>query len=434
MLDAQHSTFAIVVSNPQTRDANVTVSAATGAPITTVVPAGQVVAIKPQPAIADQPVPGTGQYKVAYKIVSDLPIVAYQFNPLDNQNVFSNDASLLLPSTAYDTSYYAISWPTLDRRTPAPGKDPYYGYISIVAWQDGTQISVTPSAAVVGSATMAGIAAGTATTFTLNAYDVLNIEAAGSGDLTGTLITSPNSVPYGVFGGHEASAFGESTSPNAQYPNGPCCADHLEHMLFPNSTWGMNFAIARSKQRTNEPDYLRVIAQKANTTVTFTPAPAAMVAGNCAALQPGQFCDVKIQTDTEVSSSQPIQIGHFLESSIWGDATNTTFIGNGDPSMEIAVPIEQYRTDYTVLTPNTYTEDYLSISAAATGAVTVDGAAITLNAFPAPATHRSAIVPVMAGTHTIHCPDGCGVLVYGYSDAVSYMYAGGLDLKQIVIQ
>ena len=39
-----------------------------------------------------------------------------------------------------------------------------------------------------------------------------------------------------------------------------------------------------------------------------------------------------------------------------------------------------------------------------------------------------------AGQHTIHCADGCGVLVYGYSDAVSYMFAGGLDLKQIVIQ
>jgi len=411
----------------------VTVSAATGTPIAVTVPAGQLLAIKPQPMIADQPIPGTGQFNQAYKIVSDLPIVAYQFNPLDNQNVFSNDASLLLPRTAYDTNYYAISWPTLDRRNPAPGTNPYYGYVTIVAWQNGTQITVTPSAAVVGSATMAGIAAGTATTFTLNAYDVLNLEAAGAGDLSGSFVTSPNSVPFGVFGGHVATAFGESTPPSSSTPMGPCCADHLEHQLFPNSTWGMNFAIARSKQRTNEPDYLRILAQKANTVVTFTPAPSATVSGNCASLQPGQFCDVKIQGDTEVSASQPIEIGHFIESAIWTDGF-ATVVGNGDPSMAVAVPIEQYRTDYSVLTPNTYDEDYLSISAAPTGGVTVDGTAVTLNAFPGGATHRGAIVPVMAGPHTIHCPDGCGVLVYGYGNAVSYMYAGGLDLKQIVIQ
>ena len=36
--------------------------------------------------------------------------------------------------------------------------------------------------------------------------------------------------------------------------------------------------------------------------------------------------------------------------------------------------------------------------------------------------------------HQIECSaGGCGVEVYGYSDAVSFMVAGGLDLKQIVI-
>jgi len=31
------------------------------------------------------------------------------------------------------------------------------------------------------------------------------------------------------------------------------------------------------------------------------------------------------------------------------------------------------------------------------------------------------------------CPDSCGIEVYGYSEAVSYLFAGGLDLEQIVI-
>jgi hypothetical protein len=53
--------------------------------------------------------------------------------------------------------------------------------------------------------------------------------------------------------------------------------------------------------------------------------------------------------------------------------------------------------------------------------------------FPGGGTHRAAIAPVTAGSHKITCADGCGITVYGYSDAVSYMFAGGLDLKPIVI-
>ena len=37
---------------------------------------------------------GVQHRKIAYSIQSNSPIVAYQFNPLDNVNVFSNDASL----------------------------------------------------------------------------------------------------------------------------------------------------------------------------------------------------------------------------------------------------------------------------------------------------------------------------------------------------
>ena len=98
------------------------------------------------------------------------------------------------------------------------------------------------------------------------------------------------------------------------------------------------------------------------------------------------------------------------------------------------MPIEQYRSDYTFLIPSAYASNYISISAAATGAVTLDGTTVTLTAFPGGGTHRAARVAVTAGQHSIHCPDACGLQVYGYDNAVSYMFAGGLDLKQIVIQ
>jgi hypothetical protein len=242
---------------------------------------------------------------------------------------------------------------------------------------------------------------------------------------------SPNMMSFGVFGGHEAAVFHEATSPDPEY-SGPCCADHLEEMLFPSTTWGKTFAIARSKKRTNESDLLRVLAQKPGTTVTFTPAPAS---GTCGTLAAGQFCDVKIQDNTEIVASEPVLIGHYLQSSIWQRPLllGGGSLGNGDPSMAIAVPAEQFRRDYTILVPAQYTENYVSIAAPATGGVTIDGAPVTLMNFPGGGTHRAAIAPLTAGSHKITCADGCGITVYGYSDAVSYMFAGGLDLKPIVI-
>lgn len=430
-LSAQTSPFAIVVSNPQAKPVNVTVTGPGGQTINRTVAAGAVSPILPQMgnAIPDQSVDGTFKGLKAYKVTSDLPIVAYQFNPLDNVEVFSNDASLLIPRTSFDVDYYALSWPTLDRRTPAPGAQPYYGYVTIVAWQDGTVVEVTPTTATVASSLQATIAAGVPTQFTLNKHEVLQLQASVGGDLTGTHITSPNMMSFGVFGGHEAALFGETTGPDASHTSGPCCADHLEEMLFPSTTWGKTFAITRTKKRTNESDVLRVLAQKAGTTVTFTPAPAS---GTCGTLAAGQFCEVKIQDNTEITASEPVLIGHYMQSSIWGGAF-VAAVGNGDPSMAIAVPTEQFRRDYTILVPSQYTENYVSIAAPATGGVTIDGAPVTLMNYPGGGTHRAAIAPLTAGQHKITCADGCGVTVYGYSDAVSYMFAGGLDLKPIVI-
>ncbi len=434
ILDAQTSPFAIVVSNPQSRPVNVTVTGPNGEIILATVAAGAVQAIKPQVApntIPDQSLDGSGTFKKAYKVTSDLPIVAYQFNPLDNVNVFSNDASLLIPTSAFDTEYYVLSWPTENRRAGNPSTHNFNGYLAVVAIEANTVIEVTTKANTVGSATQPAIAAGTPTQFTLQPFEILNLEAVADGDLTGSKVRAVNgTTKFGVFGGHEAMGFGETTAPDATHILGPCCADHIEEMLFPTSTWGKNFAITRSKDRgTHEPDLLRIMAQKAGTTVTFDPPPSS---GTCATLAPGAFCEIKIQVDTAIVASEPVLIGHYMESAIWQDPFFGGSIGEGDPDLSIAVPAEQFRTSYTVLVPSQYSKNFLSISAGAAGAVVVDGLTVAVTPF-AGGMYRAARMQVNAGQHTISCPAGCGVEVYGYSDAVSYMFPGGLDLKPIVL-
>jgi hypothetical protein len=344
--------------------------------------------------------------------------------------VFSNDASLLLPTTAYDVEYYAATWPTLNRRVAAAGnKDNYYGYITIVANQADTVVEITPKAATVVGNGQAALPANTPAQFTLQPFETLTLQAVADGDLSGTLIRSVGTQTFGVFGGHEAMFQGEDLPPDNTHTAGPCCADHIEEMLFPTSTWGKTFAITRSKQRSNEPDILRIMAQKANTTITFDPSP---TSGSCGTLQPGQFCEIKIQGDTGITASEPVLVSHYLESALWQDPFFGGSVGEGDPSFSIAVPVEQFRTDYTVLVPNAYTKNFLSIAAPGQGAVIVDGLVVAMQPY-AGGLYRAARMQVNAGQHVIKCPNGCGVEVMGYSDAVSYMFAGGLDLKPIVL-
>ena len=52
---------------------------------------------------------GTVLAALAYRVTSSVPIIAYQFNPLENEEVFSNDASLLLPATLLGRDYIVMT-------------------------------------------------------------------------------------------------------------------------------------------------------------------------------------------------------------------------------------------------------------------------------------------------------------------------------------
>ncbi len=429
-LDGDRAPYAIVVSNPQPYQVAVTIENAAAQAMTVPVGPAEIKALYPQElGFPDQGIDGTSQGARAYRVTSTAPVVAYQFNPLNDVDVFSNDASLLIPSAGFGTSYVAVSYSTLTRRGPTtPGRDNYNGYVSIVAWQDDTQIEVTPSAnTLAGADGTPALVAGQPHAFTLGRFEVLNLEAdAGpdpfttdglnGGDLTGTSIRAINGKTFGVFGGHEAVRISA--------PDSDCCADHLEEMMFPTSTWGKRFAVARTVPRRDAPDIIRVVAMVPNTQVTMAPQP---IGGPCPVLGPGQHCDVRIVQSTTIESSQPITVAHLMMSAIQGQT------GIGDPSLGIVPPLEQFRDSYKFLAPLDYAEQYVAIVAHSGDDVRLDDTAIT-NWTSFGTGWMSTSVPIGVGTHTISCPLECSVEVYGWSQAVSYLFAGGLDLHTIVIQ
>jgi hypothetical protein len=260
---------------------------------------------------------------------------------------------------------------------------------------------------------------GASHTFALERGDVLNLEAVGGGDLTGTRLSGDQ--PFAVFVGHEAALV--VRDPLA-WPQ-PCCLDHLEEQLLPYANWGRHFAIAKSARRVDgEEDLVRLLS-RVPADVTFDPPRT-----ECAHLEPNVACDLWLDAGVELTSTAPLLVAHYL-SAVGGGAGNPL----GDPSIAFVVPAEQYRTTYSVLVPAEYEESHLSIIARAGQVVTVDGVDRTAELAPlGTGTHLAAALAIEPGPHTIECPDTCGVEIYGYGPAVSYLYAGGLDLEPIALE
>jgi len=423
VLDAQGSPFSIVVSNPSdTEAATITLTDPSGhSHSESLAPNAMAKLFPGQLGFADRSIDHTSQTPRAYKLVADQPIVAYQFNPLDNVGVFSNDGSLLIPQHAYDTIYYVMTLPTLERR---PRKNDYNGYVSIVGTSPGnTTVRVNPTSHVRAGISIGRLQAGQPVEFTLAQGDVLNLEAEANGDLTGTKIEAVDeSTTFGVFVGHEATVLSDRP-PRA----GLCCADHVEEQLFPASTWGTQFVIARTEPRADRtrgggsaPDMLRILAQKDSTEITFDPP----VLGMCPVLSTGEFCDVFINGDTTISASQPVLVGHLLIS---------TDGQLGDPALAFVAPFEQFRDAYTFLVPDEYAQQYISVSAWGQRDIRVDGVDKSNELTPITGNWFGGRIPVEPGQHVLTCPDKCGLIVYGYSQAVSYLFAGGLDLAAITL-
>src|ERR1043165_8766119 len=89
-----------------------------------------------------------------YHITSTLPVVAYQFNPLDNVSVFSNDASVLIPTSAIDRTYTVVGWPQTIANDPSHPMDDgtdfdhtrsdedLRAFLTILGTQDATHVHV----------------------------------------------------------------------------------------------------------------------------------------------------------------------------------------------------------------------------------------------------------------------------------------------------
>jgi hypothetical protein len=368
---------------------------------------------------------------LAFHVQTDIPVVAYQFNPLNNVGVYSNDATLLVPASSLDTEYLVMTRGTSLKDLP--------GYFVVVAVEDDTSVSFIPSTTSSGTQpspgatpVVPGVPAGVAYPMSkvMNKYDVLqvlaNIDNSNlnkASDLTGTAVTADK--PIMVFGG----------SAGAEVPAGTKYADHLEEVLYPISAWGKTYAVAGAP-RGIEASYVRFLAYKDGTQITLTPGPSG-AATDTISLAAGMWQEVSSMRDFMVVSNEAIMVGQFLA----GQQQTGLPEDGGDPAFWLVPPVEQFRTDYVFLTPDGFLHNRL-VLVAKSGAtdIRVDGRTLPLNKFSLIADIPDASYEVFRleltpGTHLVQSAGThpVGIVIYGYDEAVSYAYTGGLSLAQITI-
>ena len=412
----------VVVANPGNRMATVTVETQSGVTL-------------PQPSVDVPPPPdnvrtiqfprldveGTTRTNRSFRLTSTEPIIAYQFNPLNNEGVASNDASLLLPESALGTEHYVVSYGS---GVAFMGYPPQTGWFTIVATSPGTttvDIDFTADVHNGISADLVNITNGSSHSFEMEQWQVLNFEAKTQmlppvmGDLTGTHIVSSQRVA--VFGGHEEAVIDQ--------PGGDaCCADHLEEQLFPVAAWGMHYLAVHSPPRGNEVDFWRVIASQPGTRISTSP----QISGlHGITLGAGQWVEVATTESFEVVGTAPILVAQYLVSQTAIGVTNTT----GDPSLILAVPVEQFRDEYALLTPAQYGTDYVTVIRPVGSPVRLAGTVLPATDFHVFGTgeYEYAWVEWEPGPHVLDGDAPFGVVMIGYDTAVSYGYPGGLNLN-----
>jgi hypothetical protein len=383
------------------------------------------------PAVqADASLHGTGTAS-AFHIKTNVPVVAYQMLPYGGGRARVTGATLLLPTSAWGENYlvadaYAAPLPSMVNGDARAGPTSIF-----IASQNGTRLTLRPTAAIAPGGGVAGTAAQTPATYTLDQGQYLQITQPA--ELTGTAVSA--SAPVGVIG----------ASTLVDLPLMTIRADSAEQMLPPVSALASEYVAVRYRSRTTayeESVPWRLVGAVDGTVLTFDPpdqpgAPRTLSAQQLAEFDaPGPF----------VVSSQDSAHPFYLASYMTG---GEPFDGTGDPDFVNVVPPAQYLPRYTFFTDPTYPETNLVLVRAkdpSTGVmpdVTLDCAGLVGGWSPVGASGKYEYTRVDLSTGDFQSVGGCsngvhvitgspptaafGVTVWGWGNDITWPVTGDED-------
>ena len=361
----------------------------------------------------------------AYRVTADVPVVAYQFNPVDGASSYLSDAAMLYPAASLDTVNHVTAWTSMMDNTNGF----QHSYATVIATVDGTMVTIDPKTVTAGGAGVPQGAPGAPFMVAMQEGDVLNVAVQSLGtSMTGTKVNSNADHPVAVFAGQEC----------ALIPAAVCCCDHMEEQLAGVRLWGKSFIAARMPVRNPgapEQTLWQIYAAENGTTVkinydpgvTGIPAPQFV-------LNQGEMSEMFVsgpvgeEGDFEVIADKPIAVyGYMVGAQNFGSSI-------GDPAMVAMAPNEQFLPRYVVLVPGTWINDIAVVTRPAGAQILLDGVAIPDASFnPVAASgFEVARVPVPDGVHVF---DGgvepFSVIIVGYDEYDSYAYLGGTGTGKI---
>ncbi|MFO0570931.1 MAG: IgGFc-binding protein [Polyangiaceae bacterium] len=264
----------------------------------------------------------TGKGK-AFRITTDVPVVAYQMNPFGGGSAAVTGASLLIPTSAWDTNYLAIH---------AYDAGPQLTSMNIVA-KEPTTVNILPKKPIAGGGGLNGGPAGLPYSVTLGAGEHVQFTQLDS--LGGSTIQSDK--PVGLFGGARCS----------QIPYNVYACDHLEQMIPPIRALGHEYVGVSHKPRGGEPAYWRIMGIVDGTVLSWS-----ADIGGPTTIDQGQIIEFVTQFPFVVTSQDKDHPFLLMAHMTGGDTKNMN--GVGDADAVLSVPPSQFLNSYVFFTDPTY--------------------------------------------------------------------------------
>jgi hypothetical protein len=298
------------------------------------------------PAIeAEVGVRGTG-YGHGFRIAADRPVAVYSSVPFGANEVPNGSASLLLPTSTWDTNYIAVS-------AYRPFQMPQLqGFPSIImlAKEDATEVTLLPKVAVLGGNGIGPAPANVPVVYSLNEGEYLQL--AQGAELTGSALQS--NKPIGLWGSQDSM----------NVPPDYGGSDNAHQQIPPVKALGSRYVGVRYRNRmaaaTEEVPPWRLVGAVDGTELEWTPsvppgAPTTLDRGELAEFfTAGPF--VVASQDTE----HPFHMGQYMTGA-WYIASPVPFMGEGDPEWVGVIPADQYLEHYIFFTDPTFPEASLVV-------------------------------------------------------------------------
>ena len=360
-----------------------------------------------------------GLSRKSLKIEAPVDITVYGVTT----RLYSSDAFLALPDDVLTRRYIVLAYPNGLSVSPQPQIPPEYDHPSefaVVATEDNTTVTITPTANLNGRPNLNPIQVG------LNRGEVYFAQAAlfEKQDVSGTQVRSTK--PIAIFSGTRRTSI-PTTVGNYR--------DLIVEQMPPLDAWGTT-AILTPIVRVNQADLgyepvarLVALVDQTNWTRDGTPQ---------VPLEAGKPIEIVLdEIASVIQADNPILVAQYEHSN--QAPNNGNNFGLGDPFMMIIPPERQYDTIYAFqsVPHQLFERHFVNIVAESSsiGSIEIDGEQVSSRWSFTPITGSSysyAQVELGPGAHTARGDAPFGLYAYGFGQANSDGYPGGMLFEGLV--